>query len=193
MPNRATISSNPYEFSTGGVNYNEFLSVQRILDEIREKNSDLADELSQRQISSAYLQQVLKNMKPNAPKVVFTLPHKELGDSNCIRTLEEIIVFNFNKRNTKEVSAIFAVYDGNAPKQVDIGMTTLRVLEAVFATPGRTIPEMEAIMYLQGEFLRNIPHIRYKHNMLPFLSSLPRENPIVNGIANKLTELCEAT
>jgi hypothetical protein len=132
-------------------------------------------------------------MSPNTPKVVFTLPHKESGNSNYIRTIEDIIVFNFNKRNTKEVSAIFAVYNGNTPKQVDIGMTTLRVLEAVFATPGRTIPEMEAIMYLQGEFLRNIPHIRYKHDMLLFLSSLPRETPIVNGIADKLTELCEAT
>jgi len=188
-----TISSNPYEFTTNGVNYNEIITMQNILDEIRNKNSKLADELSQRPVSSAYLQKVLKDMTPNAPKVSFSLPHKERGDELCIRTLEEIIIFNFNKRNTKEVSAIFAVYDGNTPKQVDIGMTSLRVLEAVFSTPGRTIPEMEAIVYLQGEFLRNVPKIRYKNDMLLFLAALPRENNIANGIVDKLTELCEAS
>jgi hypothetical protein len=190
MPEQV-INSNPYGYSRNGINYGELMSVQAALEEIRSKNGDLADELSQRQVSSAYLQQILKQMTPNAPKVSFSLPHKEPGDSLCIRTLEEIIILNFNKRNTSEISATFAVYDGDRPKQVNIGMTTLRVLEAVFATPGRTIPEMEAVMYLQGAFLRNIPNIRYKRDMQMFLASLPRDNLIVNGIADKLTELCE--
>jgi len=183
--------SAPCEYSANGIDYSEFLAAGRILDKIRGKNSALADELSQKPVTSAYLQQVLEHMSPPPPKTTFALPPKEPAETDYVRSLEEIVVFNFNKRQTNELSAAFAVYDGTGIKSIDIGMKTLRALEAVFQTPGRTIPEMEAIIYLQALFLRNVPNIRYKRELMEFLNSLPRDNVIVAGVLDKLTVLCE--
>lgn len=187
------ISSDPYAYSTNGVNYTGLMAANKILDDIRHKNSKLADELSKKQVTPAYLQQVLIKMSPPVPKISFSLPPKELSAKGYILPLDEIIAVNFYKRQTREVSATFTVYNGGEPISFDIGMITLRALEAVFRTSGRTFLEMEAIKYVQTQFLRNIANIRYKRELLEFLHSLPRENETVNAIVDKLTVLCEKT
>ena len=201
------MSSNPYEFSDGSVDYGELIAVNKILDKIRNRNDKLADELSRKSFSSAYLQQVLAYMSPPIPKISFTLPPKEAEINERIRTLEEIIVINFNKRQTTEVIAHFAIYSQEGSKSIDIGMTTLRSLESIFHTQGRTIPEMEALSYLQGIFLQSIPKIRYKQELIAFLRDLSAslnqgeektskrfgKNNIALRIVDRLIELCEAT
>jgi len=185
------INSDPYAYSTNGVNYSGLMAANKIFDDIRRKNSRLADELSKRYVTAAYLQQVLIKMSPPAPKISFPLPPKEPAATGCIPALDEIIAINFYKRQTQEVSATFTVYNGGEPISLDIGMITLRALEAVFRTAGRTFFEMEAIQYVQTQFLRNISAIRYKRELLEFLRSLPRENGTVNTIVDKLAGLCE--
>ena len=187
------ISNSPYEYSSIGIEYSEMLAAGKLLEKIRRKNSKLADELSQAPVSPVYLQQVLDKMSPPAPKISFPLPPKEKAAAGHIPTLEEVIVIHFNKRQTNEVAATFAVYNGNGgPQGFDIGMTTLRALEAVFRTQGRTIPETEAINSLMMLFLQNISNIRYKRDLLEFLRELPGENEIVHKIVDKLIELCKA-
>lgn len=185
------INSDPYAYSTNGVSYSGLMAANKILDDIRRRNSRLADELSKKQVTAAYLQQILIKMSPPAPKISFPLPPKEPSATGRILPLDEIIAINFYKRQTSEISAVFTVYNGREPMSFDIGMVTLRALEAVFRTQGRTFSEMEAIQYVQAQFLRNISGIRYKSKLLGFLRALPRENEIVNAITDKIAGLCE--
>lgn len=186
------INSDPYAYSTNGVNYTGLMVANKILDDIRRKNSRLANELSKKQVTPAYLQQILINMSPPAPKISFPYPPKEPEATGHIFTLDELIAINFYKRQTQEIAAIFTVYNGGEPVSLDIGMITLRALEAVFRTTGRTFPEIEALKYVQTQFLRNIQAIRYKRELLEFLHDQPRENETVNAIVDKLAGLCDA-
>jgi hypothetical protein len=185
------INSDPYSYSTNGVNYSGLMAASKIIDDIRRKNNKLADELITKDVTPAYLQQILIKMSPSSPKISFHFPPKEAGATGTIPTLDELIALNFYKRQTQEVAGVFTVYSDGKPVSVDIGMITLRALEAVFRTTGRTFFEMEALKYVQTHLLRSISAIRYKHELLKFLLDLPRENETVNAIVDRLVGLCE--
>jgi|GEM_PF-5982504 len=184
------LNSNPYSYSTVA-NYSGLMAANKILDDIRRKNSKLADELITKDVTPAYLQQILIKMSPPSPKISFHLPPKEPGTTGTIPTLDELIALNFYKRQTREVSGTFTLYNGDEPVSLEIGMIALRALEAVFRTVGRTFYEIDALKYVQTYLLRNISDIRYKHKLLESLRGVPRENETVNTIVDRLVGLCE--
>lgn len=134
-------------------------------------------------------QRISNHLAKNKPKL--SKPALKTQKSNeYIPSLEELIINNFNRHTTSDVTAIFILWFQDKKSSMVIDIMTYHTLEAIFCTVGRLPEEMRAIYNLQCELISNITKLRTRKELVRFLKKLKNDDRTMNRVLNLLISLC---
>ena len=110
-----------------------------------------------------------------------------------IPTITELLIKNYNRCSTKDVTGFFSVYHYGETSRLIIDIAAFKMLDAIFRTAGRLPEEMAAIAEMQSALVQNIAAIRDKSGLTALLGSFAddetNENETLIKIADTLLSL----